>query len=166
MSNCYNKVLVFAFLLIVFLMIGFAGCIQNQSQGRTVNYTEHLYVVDDSGNKTLDWITIYQMDGVFSSNNQGLQKLWAGPGSTVNGTGGINGSVGPVYPGYYMVFGACTNNSAINGDWNNSRFNPGNAGYWTILTYDDIVKLTNGDQNNTLNVTILLSNKTGKMIKS
>jgi hypothetical protein len=106
------------------------------------------------------------MDGVFNSNNQGLSKSWGDFGPTVNGTLGDNGSFWPVYPGDYMVFGACTNNSSINGDWDNRRFNPGNAGYWTILTYDDIVKLTNGDQNNTLNMTILVSNKTGKMIKS
>lgn len=163
--NDRNKAFMFILSsVLVFFIIAVSGCSKNPSNGILVNYSVDVNVVDDNGNNIHDQTDIYDISGVLSNKSPGYSKGY-GAGITINGSSHSNGSVWPVYPGSYMVFGASTNNSLLNDDWENKRFNPGNAGYWTILTYDDITKNTNSRQNVTINVTIVVSNKTGKMIK-
>lgn len=165
-SSGRNKELMFIILsILVLFIIAVGGCIKNPSNGIQVNYSVDVNVVDENGNNILNQTNIYEISGVLSNTSQEYSKGY-GAGITINGSSHSNGSVWPVYPGNYMVFGASTNNSLLNEDWENKRFNPGNAGYWIILTYDDITKNTTGQQNVTFNVTIFVSNETGKMIKS
>jgi hypothetical protein len=151
--------------ILVFFIIAVSGCILNQSNGIPFNYTVDIYVVDDNGNTIVNQTTIYSRNAIVNDANFSRSSGWA-RSISINGSEHFSGSYSSIYPGERIVFAASTNNSSLNDDWDNKRFNPGNIGYWTILPYDKIPKNADGYQNGSFNVTIVVSNKTGNMIKN
>ncbi len=87
-------------------------------------------------------------------------------------------------PGEYIAIGVNSNDTLLKYDKYNRQFNPGKAGYWTIISYDDLPKYITGTSMetvvisnnsgpvsftsqlaNVINVNIKISSKTGLMIK-
>lgn len=165
MPVSHNKVLLMVFLsALVLCMITVSGCLSNRTDGIQVNYNFDVYIVDDNGS-TIKYATeIFDMDGVLSNTSMHMSRGF-GAGTAFNGSSHGNGSVSWVYPEDYMVFGASTNNSSLQSDWDNKRFFNGSAGGWTVFSYDEISKHMVNNKTAMLNVTIYVSNKTGMMIK-
>jgi hypothetical protein len=162
-SNRKTTTIFITLFIPLFFTIAVSGCSESPSTYTQINYSIDTYVVDDNGNNINYTTYIYQMQGIFSDKGQWRSEGFTA-GITVNGSSHSEGSTWLVY-GDYMVFGASTNNSSLHEDWDNRQFNPGKAGYWAILTYDDITKNKTIQQNVTFNVTILVSSETDKMIK-
>jgi hypothetical protein len=154
----------------IFPIIALSGCTLNASTGPRAdsiwaNISETYNVVDNSGNNVNYEYPLATKSGHFTSTNF-LTGRSGGEGSTYdNGSTYGHEGMWPVNPGDYIVFGASNNSSWLSEDLANKQFNPGKAGYWRILTYDDIKKYTNGDQNVSVNLTITVFNETGMMLK-
>jgi hypothetical protein len=123
--------------------------------------------VNDSGNNVnFIYHPVYSISGHFTSSNFKIAELGGGSGTTYdNGTTYSLETMWPVNPGDYIVFGARNNCSWLNEDMANIQFNPGKAGYWSVLTDDDITNYTKYDRSATINVTVVASAETGKMLK-
>lgn len=155
--------LIFLYAL-VFCTIIVSGCLSSRTDGIQVNYYIDIYVVDDNGSVIKYATQICDMDGVIS--NKGMYRSRGfGAGTAFNGSSHGSGSVSPVYPEDYMVFGASMNNSSLRSDWDNKRFSNGSAGNWVVFTHEDIASHMVDNKTARLNVTIYVSNKTGMMIK-
>jgi hypothetical protein len=171
MSKSYLNdtfLIIISFLVLIsfiIIIIGHFTGTEDLSDAIRVNYSTVEKVVDDNGNPINYLTNIYSIEGVRSNTSSvGFSEGYSA-GITVNGTSGGSGGVWPVTPNDYLVFGTSTNNSLITNDFSNRQFNPGSAGYWTILTYDDLKRNMSSNSNTTtINVTILISDKTGKMI--
>lgn len=161
----HNKVQLFILLsALVFCTIMASGCLSSRTDGIKVIYSVEIFVVDDNGSVIKYAPDIYDIDGVLSNTSYHMSRGF-GAGKAFNGTSRGDGNVWPVYPEDYMVFGASLNNSSLQSDWDNRRFNNGSAGNWVVVTYEDIASHMIDNKTAMLNVTIYVSNKTGMMIK-
>ncbi len=154
-----------AFLLsaLVICMVLVSGCFSSRTDGIQVRYGVDIYIVDDNGSIVKYASDIYDIDGVLSNTSYHMSRGF-GAGKAFNGTSHGEGSVWPVYPEDYMVFGASTNNSSLQSDWDTKRFTNGSAGDWKIITHNDISSHMVDNNTAMLNVTIYVSDRTGKMI--
>jgi len=125
---------------------------------------EIVYVVDKDG-KYISNQTVYLRNVLYSNKSH---SGWLSMGN-IYGPTDKNGTIGggqsnfQMYPGDYYVFGASKNISLLNEDISNQQFQPGKAGYWKIITYDDILEIINGRKSPIINVIITVSNETGMM---
>jgi hypothetical protein len=160
-----------AIVLVVITITAMSGCIFERSWGPQAdsiwaNVSETYNVVDNSGHNVDYAYPLDKQSGHFTSANF-LTGHGGGSGPTYsNGSTYGQEAMWPVNPGDYIVFGASNNSSWLKEDLDNKQFSPGKAGYWIMLTYDDIKRQTNGSQNTMMNITITVSNETGKMLKS
>jgi hypothetical protein len=145
----------------------------NQSRGINLDYDFLIHVVDNNGNIIYNCqSSIYVVAGFFNpGDNIFIHTAWfTSPGGNMNGTSGGSGWDYPFTPGEYLVLGESANSSLLLQDWNitrnNPEFNPGDAGYWKIYTYSDIVKNLTNPNNVLVNVTINLSNTTGVVVNT
>jgi hypothetical protein len=126
---------------------------------------EIIYVVDKDG-KHISNQTVYLRDILYTNKSStGWLAMGNSRGPTdKNGTFSGGQSNLPMYPGDYHVFGASTDISLLDEDIADQQFQPGKAGYWKIITYDDILKIINSRKSPIINVTITVSNETGIML--
>jgi hypothetical protein len=159
-----------ATILLIMTIIAMSGCAINTGTGPGpdsiwANVSETYNVVDNSGNNVSYSYPLTTVSGHFTYTNF-LTSRGGGGGSTFNnGSTYSLESMWPVNPGDYIVFGASNNSSWLSEDLADKQFNPGKAGYWRMLTYDDINNSTGGDRNITINIIITVSEETGKMLK-
>ncbi len=177
----------FVILLLVGFLIVLSGCIKNTSTIQQANntsdqlndnssfhhdkeiaahFSESVYLVDKDG-KYVSNQTIYLSDTQFlnGSSSQWREKGNARLVTDINGTSTGGESNLLFNPGDYIVYGASTNWSLLDEDNVSHQFNPGKAGYWSIVTYDDIKKIANGHDTPVININITVSNETGMMIE-
>jgi hypothetical protein len=175
---------------VILLMVGFliilSGCIKNTSSIQQANNTsdqlndnsslkhdkeiavhisESVYLIDKDG-KNVSNQTIYLSDTQFlNSSSQWRAKGNSRLGTDINGT--VSGGESNLLfnPGDYIVYGASTDSSLLDEDYVNHQFNPGKAGYWSIVTYEDIQKVANGHDTPVISINITVSNETGMMLK-
>lgn len=160
----HNKLHLLLFLsAVIFCMMVVSGCLSGSSDGIQVTYNVDFYVVDDNGSPIKYSTDIYDIDGVLSNTSYHMSR-GSGAGKAFNGTSRLNGNVWPVYPDDYMVFGASLNNSSLQSDWDHKRFTNGSAGNWTILSYKEISSHMADNKTAMVNVTIYVSNRTGRMV--
>lgn len=159
----------FATFLLVTCLVIVSGCTNNASLGPRAdsiwgNFSVTYNVVDSSG-KNINYsnYSFYSVTGHYTSANNLTGKMGGGGATFNNGTTYSLEKTWPVNPGDYVMFGACDNYGWLNEDLASVQFNPGKAGYWTRVTYDDIKNYTKGS-NATMNITMTLSAESGRMI--
>lgn len=126
---------------------------------------EVIYVVEKDGNYVSDQ-TIYIRDVLYTNKSSTGMRASGNARLLTDKNGSISAGQSnlPMYPGDYYVFGASKDISLLNEDIANQQFQPGKAGYWKIITYDDILKRINGRKSPIINITITVSNETGMML--